>query len=316
MTVRGNLRRRWNWSNRNKNVHKILILMSQHAKSLLLFIALFVSILMTGCAKNDGALSLGEDDRLFLTPGNGQVKVTFFDVGKGDAILIETSGHCMLIDSGYDDTSESLLDYIDQQNIGRLDYMILTHFDKDHVGGADRIIENVEIGTVLQPDYESDSGQYQEYVQAMESKGIVPVRVMNQMEMSLDGVDFLLDPPKQNDYEQENDFSLVISMTCGEVSFLFAGDCEKERLDELLEQTGFGLAHDVLKVPHHGRKEKNSEEFLKAVSPATAVITHSPKEAEDGKVYRTLDEMETEVYFTGNGTVTCLCDGQKMQWQQ
>ena len=80
------------------------------------------------------------------------VKVTFFDVGKGDAVLIETANHCMMIDSGYDDTAEVILDYLKERETDRLDYLLLSHFDKDHVGGADRILEEVETGTVLQPE--------------------------------------------------------------------------------------------------------------------------------------------------------------------
>ena len=67
------------------------------------------------------------------------VRVTFFDVGKGDAILVETASHAVLIDSGYDDTKEIILDYMEKQEISSLDYLVITHFDKDHVGGADRV---------------------------------------------------------------------------------------------------------------------------------------------------------------------------------
>ena len=59
------------------------------------------------------------------------VKVTFFDVGKGDAILIETAGHRMLIDAGYDDTVGVILDYLREKGVKKLDYMVITHFDKD-----------------------------------------------------------------------------------------------------------------------------------------------------------------------------------------
>ena len=96
--------------------------------------------------------------------------------------------------------------------------------------------------------------------------GQKPELVTETRKISFDGVECLIYPPQQQEYkEEDNDFSLVISMTYGEQRFLFAGDCEKERLKELLEQTEFELQHDLLKVPHHGRKEKNSEEFLEAV---------------------------------------------------
>ena len=242
------------------------------------------------------------------------VKVTFFDVGKGDAVLIETANHCMMIDSGYDDTAEVILDYLKERETDRLDYLLLSHFDKDHVGGADRILEEVETGTVLQPDYQSDGGQYGEYMEVMRAQGKAPAVVTQTMELSLDGVEFVIYPPQKKDYEEEdNDFSLVVRMRYGDGIFLFAGDCEKERLNELLEQREFELASDVLKVPHHGRKEKNSREFLSAVRPVTAVITSSKEKPADEEICGILEELGTDVYFTENGTVTVCCDGEKFE---
>ena len=242
------------------------------------------------------------------------VKVTFFDVGKGDAVLIETANHCMMIDSGYDDTADVILDYLRERETDRLDYLLLSHFDKDHVGGADRILEEVETGTVLQPDYQSDGGQYREYMEVMRAQGKAPAVVTQTMELSLDGVEFVIYPPQKKDYEEEdNDFSLVVRMRYGDVSFLFAGDCEKERLNELLEQREFELASDVLKVPHHGRKEKNSREFLSAVRPGTAVITSSKEKPADEEICGILEELGTDVYFTENGTVTVCWDGEKFE---
>lgn len=254
-----------------------------------------------------------QNENLGAARENFGVRVTFFDVGKGDAILVETANRYMLIDTGYDDTAEIILNYLSGQAIDKLDYLILTHFDKDHVGGADRILEAVEVGEVLQPDYESDGGQYREYKEIMEKKGRQPVLVTETMQMSLDEAGFLIYPPQQQRYEEEdNDFSLVISMRYGEKSFFFAGDCERERLKELLNQNEFSLAHDVLKVSHHGRKEKNSEEFLEAVSPKIAVITCSEEKPADKDICQFLDRLGTEVYLTMDGTVICLCDGEEL----
>lgn len=287
-----------------------------HISSVLLLIVV-LTLLLSGCGSTEGAASGKVRDEIDFSEENPHVKATFFDVGKGDAILIETGKHTVLIDTGYDDTAKVILNYMEKQDIRHLDYLILTHFDKDHVGGADWILREVETGTVLQPDYESDGGQYREYEETVEAEGYSPVPVTETMSFSLDDVDFLIYPPQQKSYEEEdNDFSLVTSMACGKVCFLFAGDCEKERLKELLQQEEFALVHDVLKVPHHGRKEKNSEEFIKAVSPKAAVITDSKEKPADEEVCRALEEAGAEVYFTEDGTVTCLCDGVNFQMMQ
>lgn len=289
-------------------------LVVKRIRTALLFLSIASLIFLAGCG-DKGNMSVSDaSDEVSSQAENSQAKVTFFDVGKGDAILVETGRHFMLIDSGYDETSDVLLDYMKEQNISYLDYLVVTHFDKDHVGGADWILKEIKTGTVLQPDYESDSGQYQEYVKTMEAEGVLPTLVTNTMEVFLDGADFLIYPPQRKNYEEEdNDFSLVVSMTCGEMRFLFAGDCEKERLKELLQQKEFALSHDVLKVPHHGRKEKNSEEFLTAVGARAAVITSSEEKPADEEVCRILEDIGTEIYFTKDGTITCLCDGKELQ---
>lgn len=277
----------------------------------------------SGCAVAGGnqgqGLSAGEADMagaegdvgIKETAGLPEIKITFFDVGKGDAILIETMEHKMMIDTGYDDTACVFLDSFSEQGITKLDYLVLTHFDKDHVGGADHVLEAVEVGEVLQPEYESDSKQYEEYEETMETLGKTPVLVDETMRMSLDGAEIFIYPPQQEAYEEEdNDFSLVVSMIYGEKSFLFAGDCEKERLEELMGQEEFDLSHNVLKVPHHGRKEKNSAEFFAAVSPDVAVITCSEEKPADGEVVEILEGLGTNIYYSMDGTVACFCDGE------
>lgn len=264
---------------------------------------------LSACRKAENLME--QEDSALENPG---VKVTFFDVGKGDAILIETANHVMLIDTGYDNTSEVILNYLERQEIQKLDYLILTHFDKDHVGGADRILEKLEAGEILQPDYESDGGQYLEYREIADEMNLQPSLVKETTRFSLDEAEFLIYPPQQEEYEEEdNDFSLVISMIYGERSFLFAGDCERERLKELLEQKEFDLNHDILKVPHHGKEEKNSEDFFRAVSPRAAVITCSEEVPDREKICNILNKLGVKIYLTADGTVTCLCSKDTIQ---
>ena len=263
-----------------------------------------VLIFLCGCAERRRE---PEPENPMENPG---VKVTFLYVGKGDAILVETREHTLLIDTGYDKTYGLIRDYLTEQEIEKLDYLVITHFDKDHVGGADRVVNDFAVGEILQPDYESDGGQYQEYCDVLDEKGLRPVSVTESKQLTLDGAELYIYPPQKKSYEEEdNDFSLTVSMIYGEKSFLFAGDCEEERLDELLEQTEFDLSHDVLKVPHHGKKEDNSQEFLERVGPEAAIITCSEEEPASKKIYNMLKELGTEVYLTSDGTVTCLCDG-------
>ena len=246
-----------------------------------------------------------------------RLKVTFFDVGKGDAILLETEEETMLIDTGYDDTADVILDYLEEEAIGGLDWLVITHFDKDHVGGADKILKAVEVERVLEPDYESDSGQTEEYKAALEALELEPEKVTDTLALDFPGTECTVYPPRQEDYEEEdNDFSLVISLRIGNEGFLFAGDCEKERLSELLAENDLELRHQVLKVPHHGREEKNSDKFLLAVSPEAAVITCSEDQEPDKEILELLSQLGAEVYLTSEGTVTCVTDGSSLEFSQ
>ena len=230
---------------------------------------------------------------------------------------METEEETMLIDTGYDDTADVILDYLEENGIGALDCLVITHFDKDHVGGADRILEAVEVERVLEPDYESDSGQTREYKEALEALGLEPEKVTDTLVLDFPGTECTVYPPRQEDYEEEdNDFSLVISLRFGNESFLFAGDCEKERLSELLAEKDLELRHQVLKVPHHGREEKNSDKFLLAVSPEAAVITCSEEKEPDKEILELLSQLGAEVYLTSEGTVTCVTDGSSLEFFQ
>ncbi len=283
----------------------------------LLLGALLLFQLLAGCAGFRGEGNSQEAARPEEQSGQTELKVTFFDVGKGDAVLLETEEHAMLIDTGYDDTAEVILNYLEAEKIEALDYLIITHFDKDHVGGADKVLEAVKAERVLQPDYESDSRQTEEYEEALQQQGITPEKVTDTVSLSFQGAEYTVYPPRQQDYEEEdNDFSLVVSLVFGEERFLFAGDCEKERLSELMAETDLDLRHQVLKVPHHGREEKNSDKFLLAVSPEAAVITCSEEDEPDREILQILEQLGTEVYLTSEGTVVCVTDGNSFRFSQ
>lgn len=278
---------------------------------IVLFFAAAV-LFLAGC----GQKAAGNQGQQTDIKETSELKVTFFNVGKGDAILLETDTQAMLIDTGYDDTSDVILDYMEKASIDTLDYLVITHFDKDHVGGADKILETVKTLEVLEPDYVSDSGQTEEYREALSEKGLTPVKVTDTLELDINGAVCTVYPPRQKEYEEENDFSLVISLQFGEEGFLFAGDCEKERIAELLAEQGLDLRHQVLKVPHHGQQEKNSDKFLLAVRPQAAVITCSEDKEPDKEILELLEQLGTEIYLTKDGTVTCVSDGTSLEFTQ
>lgn len=251
--------------------------------------------------------------------GKTDMSMVVFKIGKADAILLMSEGKTLLVDTGEDEDGEEVLEYLSDKNINKIDVMLLSHFDKDHVGGADKIIEGIEVGTVYQPDYPKDSGQYKEYTQSVKERGINTVALTDELSFTLGGMEIFIYPPLKDYYEEENDYSLAATVVHGNNRFFFTGDAESQRMEELIEnEEGLegGLAHDFLKVPHHGREDEMLKDFISRVVPSVAVITCSAKNPPDEGVLEFLEESGISVYLTMNGNIYVKSNGEKITISQ
>ena len=253
---------------------------------------------------------------LGINAQTSHLEVIFLDVGKADAIVILTDNSTVLIDAGTDKMGKRIVSFFEKKGIERVDVMIITHFDKDHVGGADIVLEALPVGVIIEPAYEKDSKQYREYVDAIEQTQVRVENLGENMSFELDGVGYAIDVANDNYYgkDEENDFSLVTSLSFGSMRFLFAGDAENPRLAELIDEGD--LSHDVLKVPHHGRAEKLSAAFFREVSPRYAVITSDEKNPEDEEVVALLRQLYAEVLLTREGDISIRTDGENITFSQ
>ena len=265
------------------------------------FALLLAAVLLTAC----GAGAEKEPEIAAAT----ELTVHFFDAGKADAILLTTPNHTMLVDAGEQGFGKTILAYLEKQGIERIDYLIVTHFDKDHVGGMARVINNIAVGTVLQSNQPKDSEEYEKYVKALAKAGLEAITVRDTYRFELDGVRCVVDPPRQTAYadDSSNNSSLIVSVTNGANRFLFTGDAQTERLAEFLNADK--TAYDVLKVPHHGKEEPLLDAVLASVRPAYAVITSSDEEPESAAVVSALERAGATVLLTRNGAVTLRSDG-------
>lgn len=263
----------------------------------------FVCLFMTACGRGEEQSS--------DTPA--ELDVTFIDVGKGDCIVAECGGSTLMIDTGYEATYKDVSDKLTELGISSLDALIITHYDKDHVGGAAKMAENFDIGTVYLPDYEGSSKPYEKFISVMDKKDIKSVTVSEDISFSLGEAAFEIfasdvaytDPDGEEG--NDNDVSLVVSASIGEDSFLFAGDIEKEGISAYLAK--HSAQYDVLKLPHHGGKSKNSDDLIGSVSPEIAVITDSSDQPADDKLLALLEGVS--VYRSSlNGDITVTTAGQ------
>lgn len=239
-----------------------------------------------------------------------EISVTFFDIKKADCILIELQEKVVMIDTGLNKNGEEICKKLEEKGIEELEYLILTHPDKDHIGGADIILKQIPVKNLLETDLEIDSGEYQEYQAAAQENGVVPLPVKEELNFILDGAEFSVYPPMKSLYNGENDYSLVIKLNYGNTGFLFSGDAEKIRLQELLTQIP-DLQSTLLKVPHHGVLEDNSKLFFQKVKPSYAVITAS-KKTEYKEAARLLEEQGVKIFMTYEGEVEAVSDGKQI----
>ena len=237
------------------------------------------------------------------------LEVHFFEAGAADAILLTTESSAVLIDAGEDGFGETILEYLGEKGIAQIDYLIITHFDQDHVGGAADVLEGISVGTVLQSNQPKDSDEYENYEAALNNTGIKAVTVRETYTFVLDGVSYSIDPPRQTEYDEDksNNSSLIISVANGDNRFLFAGDAQTQRLEEFLEINS--VTYDVLKMPHHGRDEPLLDALLSSVKPSLAIITSSDDEPESEAVVRSLEDLGIRVLLTREGAITLQSDG-------
>ena len=234
------------------------------------------------------------------------LRITIPKIGKADSIVITGSSECVVIDTGESDDYYEIESNLQKLGIESIDHLILTHFDKDHIGSAPMIMENFVVDEVLMPDYTGNNQEYDLLMEFLE-KDTVAYRYITKTEsFSSCGCDFVIYPPYLDTYADSNDnnHSLITAVKAGSNSYLFAGDAEEERLTEIMaENIG---EFDFLKMPHHGNYNKKLEAFIASVDPGYAVITCSDKNPPDKKTLALLKASGVKVYQTKDGDITIL----------
>lgn len=240
--------------------------------------------------------------------GEGTLSVEALEVGKADAILIRTERYNILVDTAQSSAAKRVKDYLLSLGIEKIDYLIITHFDKDHVGGAAKLLKSIRADNIIQADYEGDSEVYKKFKERALEQGVEPVRLRESMSFEADGAHFTLYPTKMKvPKDDDNNYSIVMTIEHGNNRFLFTGDAEEERITEIL---GYNLGEfDYIKMPHHGAYENSLPALLKSVKAKYAVICDSNKESAEKKTLSALAKTGTRVFETKHGSVCALSDG-------
>ncbi len=262
------------------------------------------------------------------------LQVDFLNVGDADSILIRADATVILIDVGESADYPVINARLQACGVTTIDHLIITHYDNDHIGGARSLLTDFAVKNVYMPEYIRDSGLYRSMTGVLDSlraNGLVAVnRLVEDVRIELSFGNLWINPTKlytpgltlgsDNSHDlQENNYSLITSLTFGEQSFLFAGDAEGERMAEfvgLSENTE--PTYSVLKIPHHGRYDKQLSEFLRAETGSLryCVVSVGSAELVENSLITAMRASGAAQYFTYNGHIRIVTDGTTMTIEQ
>lgn len=194
------------------------------------------------------------------------------DVGQGLSLLFESDGHYLLYDGGDSDYSSKVVSYLQEQGVQTLDYVVASHYDADHLNGVVGALHAFEVDTVLAPDYETDTKIYQSFINTVVEKELDVIHPYAGVKYALGNSSFTVLAPEEEEYSDDNDYSIVLRFVCGKTSYLVSGDATTLSEEEMLAG-GLELDSDIYVAGHHGSASSSSQEFLDAVSPDIAVIS-------------------------------------------
>ena len=240
-----------------------------------------------------------------ITIFNKGLEITYIDVGQGDSIFIKfpNDKSNILIDTGGKVTygnlknnysvGKNIIDYLKSMGIRKLDYLIITHGDFDHMGDSLYLIDKFKVENVI-----FNCGEFnvleKELIKKLNKKKVNYCSCIKELNIDNNKLYFL----QTKKYDNENDNSNVIYTELNGYKFMFMGDAGVEKEKDILEK--YNLSNiDVLKVGHHGSKTSSSKEYIDEIKPKYAIISvgknnrygHPNKEVlnnlDNSKIYRT-----------------------------
>ena len=239
------------------------------------------------------------------------------NVRKADALLLRSGESAYLIDTGSEESFPALLAALKAEGITRLTGVIITHTDKDHVGGFSQLISSgIRIENVYASAYFNKKKKSKHpAVKTLKGTGQEVIFLSAGDEIPLDGGKLTVLGPLEKDEDAENNNSLVMLAEGGGGSMLLAGDMEFPEEDSLLK-AGLIPHADVLKIGNHGESDATSNALVSAVRPSLAVISTNSVDEPDTpspRVLKLLDSYGIPVLITQDsrtGILVTLQDGQ------
>ena len=262
-------------------------------------------------------LPVGSDFKVTTYKDYSGLLIKYIDVEQGDSELIMLPDKkTLLIDGGDVGTSDELVEFIKDEGIEKIDYMVATHPHADHIGGLDDVLNSFPVGEFLMPYIpEKDvptTKVYENLLDAALNNGCEVIRAKAGITIC-EGEDYkavCLSPVKEEN-DGLNNYSAVVKLTYKDTSYLFMGDAEFDAEFDILE-TDTDISADVIKIGHHGSYTATGQDFLKSVNPQYAVISvgEGNKYGHPHDVTISKLNAKCKVYRTDQmGSVTLQSDG-------
>lgn len=274
-------------------------------KIIYILLCVAMCLCLFGCSTNSDSSPATTEAVTEKAETTNNASIVFFKTDNdADCALISYKNTNILIDTGEKGDGKDVAKYLEKNGITAIDCVIFSHFDKDHCGGALKLIEKVEIKEIIHPEYIKKSDETKKLFELVSQYQIADTSIAEDEEIEFDGIKIKLYPPQMNSYiEKESNNSSMVAMVeiLGKKS-LFTGDCEKARVEELIDYD-IDFKADIFKLMYHGREVANESEFISKVTPSYTIITG---DSDSKKVRENIDALSSslgEYYYTCDGTV-------------